>query len=91
MGSFGDTRRLIGPLMHREPRGIAELRAQLGLREYRVFAGAIRREQWPFWSRMFFHLFGGRVGDNRDWPAIEGWADGIAASLRVPWPSSSIA
>lgn len=91
VGSFGDTKPLIGPLMQCEPHGIAELRLQLGARSYRVFAGAIRREQWPFWSRQFFHVFGGRMGDNRDWPAIDAWADNIAASLRVPWSSSSTA
>jgi menaquinone-dependent protoporphyrinogen oxidase len=74
VGSFGDTKRLIGPLTHKEPRGIAEIRA----REYRVFQGVIQKHQWPFWSRLFFHAFGGRFGGHRDWAEVEAWADAIA-------------
>jgi menaquinone-dependent protoporphyrinogen oxidase len=81
VGSFGDTKRVIGPLTHREPKRIAEIRAAIRPREYRVFQGVIRKHQWPFWSRMFFHAFGGRFGDHRDWPVIEAWADGIALAL----------
>jgi len=81
VGSFGDTKRLIGPLTHKEPRGIRELCSATRARDYRVFQGVIQRHQWPFWSRMFFHAFGGRFGDHRDWPTITAWADKIAASL----------
>ena len=28
-------------------------------------------------SRLLYHAFGGRLGDNRDWEDIEAWADGI--------------
>lgn len=81
VGSFGDTKRLIGPLTHGEPRGIAEIRAGLRPREFRVFQGVIRKHQWPLWSRLFFHAFGGRFGDHRDWKTIDAWADRIAAAL----------
>jgi menaquinone-dependent protoporphyrinogen oxidase len=81
VGSFGDRRRGIGRMMTREPRGIDELRAALQPRDYRVFAGVIRREQWPLMSRMLYHAFGGRLGDNRDWADIDAWADGIAGAL----------
>lgn len=81
VGSFGDTKRLIGPLTHKEPRGIAEIRADIRPREYRVFQGVIQKHQWPFWSRLFFHAFGGRFGDHRDWPTIDAWVDGIAIAL----------
>jgi hypothetical protein len=37
----------------------------------RVFADAIERHQWPLASRLFFHAFGGRFGDNRDWREID--------------------
>ena len=80
-GAFGDTKRLIGPLMHKEPKGIGEIRAELRALEYRVFQGVIHKHQWPFWSRVFFHAFGGRFGDHRDWPTIDAWADRIAAAL----------
>ena len=55
-----------------------------------VFQGVIGKHQWPFWSRVMFHAFGGRFGDHRDWPVIEAWADSIAlalASLRSVSPS----
>ena len=81
VGTFGDTRRGLGPLMRREPRNIADVRAALHPRDYRVFAGVILRHQWPLPSRMLFHAFGGRLGDNRDWPAIDAWAEAIAQAL----------
>jgi menaquinone-dependent protoporphyrinogen oxidase len=81
VGAFGDTKRLIGPLTHKEPKGIDETRAEIRAREYRVFQGVIHKQQWPFWSRVFFHAFGGRFGDHRDWPAIDAWADRIAVVL----------
>lgn len=84
VGSFGDTKRLIGPLMHKEPAGIGEIRAAIGANEYRVFKGVIHKHQWPFWSRVFFHAFGGRFGDHRDWQAIDGWAAQIAVALPSP-------
>ena len=81
VGTFGDTRRVLGPLMRREPRNIGEVRDALQPRDDRVFAGVILRHQWPLWSRMLFHAFGGRLGDNRDWAAIDAWADGIGRAL----------
>jgi menaquinone-dependent protoporphyrinogen oxidase len=84
VGAFGDTRRLIGPLTHKEPKRIAEIRGAIRPREYRVFQGVIRKHQWPFWSRVFFHAFGGRVGDHRDRPAIDAWAEQIVLTLQSP-------
>ena len=81
VGSFGDTKPLIGPLMHKEPKKIGEIRTEIRPREYRVFQGVIQKHQWPFWSRVFFHTLGGRLGDHRDWPTIDEWADRIAAEL----------
>lgn len=82
VGSFGDTDRLVGRVMRREPRDIGELEGTIHPCDYRVFAGAIERHQWPLASRVFFHAFGGRFGDNRDWPQIDAWAVSIANSLR---------
>lgn len=85
VGSFGDTKRLLGPLARKEPHDIAQLQASLRPRDYRVFQGVIEKQQWPFWSRALFHLFGGRFGDHRDWAAVDEWGDGIAtALLRLP-------
>ncbi len=84
VGSFGDTRRLVGRVAQREPRNIAELRDALHPREYRVFQGVVLKHQWPFWSRVLYHALGGRFGDHRDWRVIDEWADSIAASVPVP-------
>ena len=81
VGSFGDTKRLIGPLTHKEPKRIAEVRSVVQPREYRVFQGVIHKHQWPFWSRVLFRAFGGRFGDHRDWPVIEAWGNQIALAL----------
>jgi menaquinone-dependent protoporphyrinogen IX oxidase len=81
VGTFGDGKRLIGGLMKREPKGIRALERTINPREYRVFAGVIDRRQWPFLSRLFFHLLGGHLGDNRNWSAIERWADEITRDL----------
>jgi menaquinone-dependent protoporphyrinogen oxidase len=81
VGSFGDGKHVIGPLMRREPRGIARILETVRPRGYRVFAGVIDRHQWPFLSRLFYYALGGRLGDNRDWPEIEAWADEIARAL----------
>ena len=90
VGSFGDTKRLIGPLTHKEPKRIDDTPADLRAREYRVFQGVIQKHQWPFWSRVFFHAFGGRFGDHRDWPTIDAWADRIAVSLPSPRSASPV-
>ena len=83
VGSFGDTKRLIGRLTHKEPKRIAEICAAIRPREYRVFRGVIHKDQWPFWSRSLFHAFGGRFGDHREWPVIDAWANQIACALRT--------
>jgi menaquinone-dependent protoporphyrinogen oxidase len=87
VGTFGDRRRVIGPLMRREPRNIGQIREDMRPDEYRVFAGVIRRGQWPLPSRMLFHLFGGRLGDNRDWAAIDEWAETILGALQLTEPA----
>jgi len=81
VGSFGDTKRLIGPMTRKQPRGVAEILAATRAREYRVFQGVIQKHQWPFWPRVFFHAFGGRFGDRRDWRSIEAWANSIAVDV----------
>lgn len=62
---------------------VAELRRLLHPREHRNFAGAIARSHWPVTGRAFFRATGGRYGDHRNWPAIDAWADLIAAQLQI--------
>lgn len=82
VGTFSDRKRVIGPLMKREPRDIHALRQTVCPRDYRVFAGVIDRHRWPFFSRLFYHALGGRLGDNRDWRQIDRWTDEIARALQ---------
>jgi menaquinone-dependent protoporphyrinogen oxidase len=84
VGTFGDRKRLIGPLMKREPKDIRALQQAIRPRDYRVFAGVIDRHQWPFFSRLFYYALGGRLGDNRDWRDIDAWAEAIEKSLATP-------
>lgn len=81
VGSFGDSRRIFGSAVRREPKGIEQLQARIEPRDYRVFAGVVEAAQWPLPERMFFRALGGRYGDNRDWAAIDAWAQRIADSL----------
>ncbi len=83
-------KRLIGPLTQKEPRESRRSVPISAPREYRVFQGVIQKHQWPFWSRLFFHAFGGRFGDHRDWPTIDAWADRIAVSLPSPRSASQV-
>ena len=83
VGTFGDRKRLIGPLMKREPKNMREFARAIHPRDYRVFAGVIHKRQWPFFSRLFYHALGGRLGDNRDWADIDNWAQEIAQALRA--------
>ena len=84
VGTFGDRKPIIGPLMRREPRDIEAMKASIGPRDYRVFAGVIERRHWPPLARLLYHALGGRLGDNRDWQDIDDWARAIAAALRAP-------
>src|SRR5687767_8625012 len=50
-------------------------------RGHRFFGGIVEMEGIPLWGRLFWRLMGGRPGDHRDWPAVEGWARQIAAEV----------
>jgi menaquinone-dependent protoporphyrinogen oxidase len=50
-------------------------------RGHRLFSGVVKPSQFPLASRIFLRLAGGRYGDFRDWPAIDGWALEIADQL----------
>ena len=73
--------------MQREPKGFDDLADVIRPRDYRVFAGAIERDRWPFASRLLYHLFGGRLGDNRDWDDIDAWAGSIATAMGARLPN----
>ncbi len=69
------------------PREFAEVRAAIHPRGEAIFFGAYDPDQKPVgaWERLARMMPAFRdstpVGDFRDWPAIEAWADGIADDL----------
>lgn len=69
------------------PPKIADLCELVGPREYRAFAGVVPPGNTPLVSRALLWLCGGRFGDLRDWPAINGWSIEIARYLRGGVPS----
>src|SRR6185437_11947164 len=69
--------------LRKETPEMTQLRRLLHPREHRNFAGAIARSDWPATGRAFFLATGGRYADHRNWPAIDAWADLIAAQLNV--------
>jgi menaquinone-dependent protoporphyrinogen oxidase len=84
VGSFGDEHRVVGRLMKKEPREMAQFLRAIRPRGYRVFAGVIDASSWPFHGRLLLRLFGSRPGDNRDWQSIARWANAIASALQSP-------
>ena len=74
-------------LVTSEPKEFAELRSVLHPRDVRVFFGAFDPEARPVGlaERFVRHMPAARnampIGDFRDWPAIDAWADAISAEL----------
>lgn len=67
----------------KETAEIGGLRRMLRARGHRNFAGVIEGEHWGRAGRSFMALFRVRKGDHRNWPAIDAWADEIAAELQA--------
>ncbi|MBB5431144.1 flavodoxin domain-containing protein [Nocardiopsis composta] len=68
----------------KDPREVAELRAEVAPHGHRLFAGALRPSHLPLAGRVLYRLTRGRYGDFRDWAEIDAWAAGIAAELTAP-------
>jgi menaquinone-dependent protoporphyrinogen oxidase len=64
-----------------EENAIIDQLGDLRPRGHRLFSGVVKPSQFPLASRIFLRLVGGRYGDFRDWPAIDGWALEIADQL----------
>jgi menaquinone-dependent protoporphyrinogen oxidase len=82
VGSFGDRHPIVGGLIKKEPKEIAEFEQMLHPRGYRVFAGVIDLDHWPAWGRLLFKALGGHAGDNRQWSDIDSWAEEICREIR---------
>jgi menaquinone-dependent protoporphyrinogen oxidase len=72
-GPIGDQKRM-------DPVELDSLEAAAGFREHRLFGGALNSDQMSFGERLLAKAM--KVsGDNREWPAIEAWADQIRTEL----------
>lgn len=67
--------------MRKEPKQMTEIRTAIRARGHRNFTGAIDPSHWSAPGRLLFRVFGGRFGDHRDWPDIDGWAREIGKAL----------
>ncbi|MFE4541504.1 flavodoxin domain-containing protein [Arthrobacter sp. NPDC056727] len=54
------------------------------LRGHAVFSGVYEASQMAAPLRSLFRLTGGRLGDLRNWAAIDAWTDQITAELATP-------
>ena len=83
VAAFGDTHRLVGRIMKKEPREMEEFLETVVPVGYRVFAGVIDPRRWSRVGRLLHHTLGGRDGDNRNWAEIDAWAQIIADELTL--------
>jgi menaquinone-dependent protoporphyrinogen oxidase len=72
------TRRMTSGEVRRVERGFP---AAFRPREHRYFGGIVEMGGLPVWGRVLWRLIGGRPGDHRDWPAIDDFAERIAAEV----------
>lgn len=73
--------RFLRKLARTEETGILSHLDGLEPEGHRLFSGVVRPGQFPFASRVFLRMVGGRYGNFRDWAAIDQWAATIAARL----------
>lgn len=66
-----------------QPKEKAEFQHTIGLREHRIFFGALDHSRLSFAKRMMAKAVQAPEGDFRDWKAIEAWAAGIAQELNA--------
>ena len=75
-----------------DPADLPDVRTATGARDHRVFAGRIDRAKLGIGERVVIAVVKAPEGDQRPWPDITAWADGIAAELaQSVRPSLSLA
>jgi menaquinone-dependent protoporphyrinogen oxidase len=67
-----------------DPNHLDELMAATGAQEHRTFVGKLDTSRLGLGERLIVTMVNAPAGDFRDWAAIRGWADEIAAALPVP-------
>lgn len=75
-GPIGDSARPSG-----DPPGAAEVVASLSPREHRVFGGRLALGELRLGERLILTVGRARASDDRDWNAIDVWAQEIAAAM----------
>jgi menaquinone-dependent protoporphyrinogen oxidase len=81
-----------GPIGNQErvdPVELESLKAAVGFREHKLFGGALKPDQMSFGERLLAKAMK-LSGDNREWPAIEAWADRIRTELTNAVTSSQV-
>src|SRR6266849_374707 len=77
----------VGPLgtevsdAEQQPMEMAEFQHTLGLRDQRIFFGALDHSRLSFAERVMVKAVRAPEGDFRNWEAIEAWASSIARDL----------
>ena len=66
-----------------EPTDAAPAVTLTGAREQRVFGGRMERDRLSWPGQALVAMMRVPDADRRDWAAIDAWADGIGAALRV--------
>jgi menaquinone-dependent protoporphyrinogen oxidase len=79
-----------GPVGNQErldPIELDDLKATVGVREHKLFAGAVKLDRMSFAERLMAKAM--KVsGDYREWSAIEAWADQIRTELSAALTTS---
>ena len=71
------------PVPAGDPAGVAALIELLHPRGHRVFPGRLVGDDLGLGEKLIVKVVRAPFGDFRDWPAIEAWANEIAAELRT--------
>ena len=73
------------PAARKDPPEVTEIRQAIAVRSHQMFDGKLDPQALSLAERISrVASRDGAGGDFRDWTAVAGWADGIAASLRSP-------
>ena len=82
-GPVGDPEGKLAQGMAKVPIEIPRIRAAVGARDHRMFAGKLDRKKLNPVQRLSLVAFRGLDGDFRDWAEIQNWAEGIADQLTL--------
>lgn len=82
-GPVGDPSGKMAQGMTQIPVEVPRIRATVGARDHRMFAGKLDRKKLNPAQRLSLLVFRGLDGDFRDWAEIQRWAEGITDQLTL--------